>query len=362
MAPDVPHRPSTPAPERRVTQVHVEIGATIKDARRRRRWGIRTLAGKAALSYGIVQRIETGGPASLTAYARLAQALGLELQVAMVDQRRATTLRQDADLLHATLGELETQLLVPYGRPVGIDEPWQHYHFAGRADLVTWDLERQALLHIENKTRLPDVQDAIGRFKSTQAYLGRALWERLGMPGRPRAETHVMVALWSTEVLRVVRRQPSVFRSTFPDAPDALEAWLRGDPPAHGTTSAFVVLDPFANGRQRRMIGLDAVLGKARPRMAGYAEAATRLRQSGKWLTGLSVRTLRDGRSRSVTGREIHGEVHAHPISPRPLGAAPGATSDRPSWSIVLSGAPLRDDAPARAVGSATGPGMDHRS
>lgn len=280
MAPDVPHRPSTPGPERRVTQAHVEMGATIKEARRRRRWGIRALAVKAVLSYGIVQRVESGGPASLTAYARLAQVLNLELQVAIVDPRRATTLRQDSDLLHALLGELEAKLLVPHGRPVGIDEPWQHYHFAGRADLVTWDVKRQALLHIENKTQLPDLQDAIGRFKSTQAYLGRALWQRLGLPGRPRSEAHIMVALWSAEVLRVIRRQPSVFRSTFPDTPEVFQMWLRGDPPTHGTTTAFVVLDPFATGRQRGMIGLGAALAGARPRMAGYAEAATRLRQS----------------------------------------------------------------------------------
>lgn len=280
MSPGVPQRPSTDGPIARVNQISVEVGAAVRDARRRRGWGMRELASRAAISTGMVQRVEAGERASLTVYARLAQTLSLEFGVQMTDTHRPTTRRQDSDLVHAAMGEVEASELAARGCAITLDEPWQHYHFAGRADVVAWDLERQALLHIENKGQLPDVQDGVGRFKATQAYLGAIMWERLGLRGRPRSETHVLVALWSAEVLRVMRRQPSTFRATWPDPMTAFEGWLRGEPPSTGTHATLVLLDPFASGRQRTMVGIEEALGDVRPRVADYAEAAARLRRA----------------------------------------------------------------------------------
>ncbi len=227
----------------------------------------------------MVQRVEAGAHASMTVYARLAQALSLELKVEVSDARRRTTIREDADLVHSAMGESEAALLGACGYPVGLDEPWQHYHFAGRADVLAWSVERRALLRFENKTRFPDVQDAIGQFTSGRTYLGTAVWQRLGFAGPPVSQAHVMVALWSSEVLRVIRRQPATFRSTWPDSMEVLAAWLRGDPPSTGVSSLLILLDPFASARQRPMTSLEHALGGVRPRVAGYAEAAARLRQ-----------------------------------------------------------------------------------
>jgi hypothetical protein len=52
---------------------------------------------------------------------------------------------------------------------------------------------------------------------------------------------------------------------------------LRGDPPTTGTSRSLVRLDPFAAGRQRAFVGLDAVLDGVRPRLRGYHEAAERV-------------------------------------------------------------------------------------
>ena len=54
------------------------------------------------------------------------------------------------------MGEYEASHLRALGFKVGIDEPYQHYQFAGRADLVAWDVDARAFLHIENGTRFPD--------------------------------------------------------------------------------------------------------------------------------------------------------------------------------------------------------------
>ena len=114
-----------------------------------------------------------------------------------------------------------------------------------------------------------------GSYNAKRAYLGRALAERVGV-NRWASETHVMVALWSAEVLHAIRLRRASFESLCPAPPSALNAWWSGEPPRHGTGSTLVVLDPLAAGRQRVYIGLAEAL-TARPRHRGYAEAAARL-------------------------------------------------------------------------------------
>lgn len=207
----------------------------------------------------------------------MARAIGMELRVEMVDPRQRTDVRQDADLVHAAMGELEIARLRSRGHAVGVDEPYQHYQFAGRADVVAWDLERRALLHIENRTRFPDIQAVAGSFNAKRDHLAGSMAKRVGLR-RFENQTHVIVALWSAEVLHAIRLRPATFSALCPDSPETFEAWWRGDPPTAGVTSSLVLLDPFASGRQRPIIALATAVAGARPRVRGYAEAAARLR------------------------------------------------------------------------------------
>ncbi len=42
-----------------------------------------------------------------------------------------------------------------------------------------------------------------------------------------------------------------------------------------------MLLDPFAAGRQKALVGLDAALAGVKPRVRGYAEAAARAAAQG---------------------------------------------------------------------------------
>lgn len=206
----------------------------------------------------------------------MARALGLRFEATLVDPRRRES-RPDLgmDLVHSAMGEQEARHLRGLGFPVGIDEPYQHYQFAGRADLVAWDLDRRALLHVENRTRFPDLQEIAGSYNAKRAYLAAALGRRVGVR-RWASETHVLAGLWSSEVLHVLRLRTETFRALCPDGLRAVEGWWSGKPPESGTSSVLIVLDPLARGRQRRLVGLDEAL-TARPRFSGYADAARRL-------------------------------------------------------------------------------------
>jgi transcriptional regulator with XRE-family HTH domain len=275
-----PQRFAKPAPdavraaERRLW---VGLGSQIREARIARRWTAQALADRAGVSRGLVYLLETGESVSTQAAVRLATALGLRVEIGLVDPRRRTDLRpvRLADPVHSAMGEFEAGHLRRLGYPLGLDEPYQHFQFAGRADVAAWDVQRRALLHLENRTRFPDFQEMAGSYNAKRAYLGASIASRVGV-ARWASETHVIVALWSAEVLHALRLRPESFRSLCPDPRDGFTAWWSGNPPTSGATSALIVLDPLANGRQRLFIGLDEAMS-ARARHRSYAEAAASL-------------------------------------------------------------------------------------
>ncbi len=224
--------------------------------------------------------LEAGRAGSLETITAVASALRLDVEIDLVDRRRrqAGTQRQ-ADPVHAAMGELEVGWLAKHVFPVAVDEPYQHYQFAGRADVVAWDLDTLALLHLENRTAFPNVQESLGSYNAKRAYLAQELATRLGIPGF-RSQTHALVCLWSADVLHALRLHTATFRATCPDPAERVSSWLSGSTPPRGATSSLIVLDPFASGCQRTWIDLEAALSSVRPRYAGYADAAARIRRA----------------------------------------------------------------------------------
>jgi transcriptional regulator with XRE-family HTH domain len=257
----------------------VTAGSKIREERLRRRWTLAELADRAGISRSLVAALESGGVVSLDTYARVAVALGLRAELDAVDPRHRHRGRPQTDFVHAAMGELEAGRLRSFGFRVAVDEPYQHYQFAGRADVVAADLEQRALLHLENRTRYPDLQEAIGSYNAKRSFLADELAERWQVTGGWRSVAHVMVALWSSEVVHVLRLRTETFRAVCSEPIDDFATWWSGRPPVtHRPTSSLAVLDPLPARRELyRFAGLDQALG-ARPRYAGYAEAAAALR------------------------------------------------------------------------------------
>ena len=178
------------------------------------------------------------------------------------------------------MGEFEVAHLRRFGFGLAVDEPYQHYHYAGRADVVAWDARDRALLHIENRTRFPDFQEMAGSFNSKRAYLGAAMAERVGILGWA-SETHVIAALWSSEVLHALRMRTASVHALCPSDVRAFEGWWEGVPPPTGRWSVAVALDPLASGRQRTFVGLEDAL-TVRSRYRGYADAASAMMTGGE--------------------------------------------------------------------------------
>jgi transcriptional regulator with XRE-family HTH domain len=255
-------------------QLAGHMGVVVRDARSARRWSLRELSRRAGLSPAMVHKVESGRAASLLTYARIATALDLQPRLELVDPRKRANTARSEDPVHAAMGDVEARRLIPFGRTVALDEPFQHYQFAGRADVVAFDLERRALLHLENRTRFPNLQEAFGSYNAKRRYLPSVLAKRLGLRHGWEIVTHAIVALWSAEVLHIIRLRDASFRSVCPDAADDFAAWWDGRIGEPGpATSALVILDPASDlGRGARFVGLDRAL-VVRPRFRGYADA-----------------------------------------------------------------------------------------
>lgn len=268
-----------PSTRTRLDQIVAVAGSRIRAERERRGWSLAALAIRAGVSRSAVQTAESGKHASLEMIVALSAALGLSVELDLVDRKRRDRLSsfRAEDPVHAAMGELEARRLRGFGFAVAMDEPYQHYQFSGRADLVAWSVGDRALLHLENRTQFPNVQESLGSFNAKRAYFAAELAARLGL--KPFVtETHVMACLWSSEVLHALRIHPETFRTACPDAADCFAAWWSGAHPAAGRSSALIVLDPLAEGRQRQWVDLETAISVARPRVRGYAEAALRLR------------------------------------------------------------------------------------
>lgn len=237
------------------------------------------LAERAGVAVGVVHRVEAGDTASLESYARLGAALGLRPALEFADSRTRRPASGGEDFVHAAMGEFQARALARPGVRISIDEPYQHYQFAGRADVIAWDDEN--LLHIENRTRFPNLQEAAGSYNAKRLYLAPSIAQRLDVGPRGwRSVTHVMACLWSSEVIHVMRLRRASFDALCPDAIDAFEAWLAGDRPSRpGVTSTLVLLDPatLPSSRARAFVGL-AELTRVKPRHRGYSDAAESLR------------------------------------------------------------------------------------
>lgn len=277
-------RPDTPRPQqsvacdrradREVRRITVILGTAVREERLRRRMTLSQVAEVSGVGLTTIHDIEAGRVGSLETYIRLADALRLRAAFELADpRRREPTTRRAIDPVHAAMGEAEAAHLRGLGYRVGIDEPFQHYQFAGRADVVAWSVERRTLLHLENKTQFPDLQDAFGTFNTKRSYLGAKMAARVGLP-QWRSETHVIAALWSAEVLHSIRTHEASFESVCPGPVDPFDAWWRKDPPTTGRHSVLVLFDPaegLHRGRRRWLALAD--LANARPRYRDYADA-----------------------------------------------------------------------------------------
>jgi len=219
----------------------------VRHLRRRRGWRQADLAERAAVSRQLVSRIECSNLAGVNVrtMARILDALGATGE--LVVRWRGEQLDRLIDADHAALVQTTVEMLHALGWQARVEVSFNHYGERGRVDVLGLHPVTAAVLVVEVKSVIGDVQDTIGRL-DVKARLGSSLASSVGWPA-PRSVTRALVLGDSRATRRLVAAHEAVFSSFRPRGRQAI-AWLR-----HPSAPAPVGLLWFAKLTRARAVG-----------------------------------------------------------------------------------------------------------
>lgn len=201
------------------------VGAVLRAVRRRRGWRQSDVAAKAGVSQAWISLVERGhlGPASIDRLRRMARAIDVAL---VLEARwRGADLARLLDEDHARLVERMARSLREWGWTLELEWSFNHFGERGVVDLVGWHPLASALLVVEVKTRLVDLQDLLAQLGRKARILGTVSRRERGWSAGIVGV--VLVASDTTRNRRVVMGHEATFRAALPARNRAVRAWLR---------------------------------------------------------------------------------------------------------------------------------------
>jgi transcriptional regulator with XRE-family HTH domain len=202
------------------------LGSAIRLVRQRRRWTQTELAARAGVSDSTVSRIERGHIGSLSVATIQEVAGALDIRVDLVPRWRAGDLDRLLNRRHATLHELVARW---FGEvvPEWVLAPEVSYSIYGERgviDILAWHPGRRALLIIELKTDIVDVNDIAGQADRRRRLARTIVADRGWDPAS--VSVWVVVAPSRTNRRRVAAHE-ALLRAAFPADGRGMRAWLR---------------------------------------------------------------------------------------------------------------------------------------
>lgn len=229
----------------------MRLGAVIRAVRHRRRWRLVDLADRAGVSASFVSRLERGHVGSQSVDRIRAVAGTLDVRVDIVPRWRAGDLDRLLSSRHSQLhedvarwlrGRYPTWQLAP-------EVTFAIYGQRGAVDILAWHPGRRALLVIELKTEIVDVNDLLGRLDSKRRLAHEV--------ARGRGWNAVTTAAWlvvtdSSTSRRRVAAHRQMLRGALPDSKPELRRWLADPQGAIGALTFWPArASPEARPRSR---------------------------------------------------------------------------------------------------------------
>lgn len=202
-----------------------QFGAALRAARVKRRMTQRELATLAGVSASSVSRLERGLLETLAV--RTIRAIGkvLGVSIELLPRSRAASLERVANSAHAALTEAVVRWLGSFsGWSIRAEVGFSNYGDRGVIDLVCWHAGRRALLVIELKTELVDINGLLG---ALDRYARNAVVAVTPLGWRPLTVARLLVIGESDHGRARVRAHASLFNAALPDRVRAVRAWLR---------------------------------------------------------------------------------------------------------------------------------------
>ena len=197
---------------RLATSQAVELGTRIRDARKRRRWSLQTLADKVGLTPSRVSQVERGrgSGASLEVWLALAQALGIHLKV----EFGRDPVQEPDDAGHLAIQELALRLGRRTGRARTIELPTRPANPGLSIDVCLRDDTQRVLIIEECWNTFGNINESI---RSTRRKVAEA--QQLAVAIGDDDGPYRVAAIWIVRDTRrnreILARYPEVFAAAF---------------------------------------------------------------------------------------------------------------------------------------------------
>ena len=201
------------------------FGSTIRAVRVRRGWRQEDLAARSGVSPSTISRLERGHPGSLSLDMIRRVAKALDVRVDLVPRWRAGDLDRLLNAKHSQLHELVARWFAKE-LPAWILAPEVSYAIFGErgvVDIVAWHPGRRAILVIELKTDIVDVNQIIGKVGEKARLIRQIVKDRGWDP--LTVSTWLIVAAGRTNRARISAHQ-AVLRAAFPADGRVVRRWL----------------------------------------------------------------------------------------------------------------------------------------
>lgn len=204
----------------------IKVGEVVRTIRRRRGLRQRDVAVLAGVSQSSVSAVERGQLEHLTLGVIRRVGSALEIGTPLTPRWRGVELPRLLDARHAALGEQVVARLSVVGWECVVEYTFQHFGERGSVDVLAWRPDAQALLLIEVKTDLDNLQEMLSSLDRKARLVPRLVGAERSWAARALGVLLVMpegsTSRWQ------VSRHPAVFAAAFPARNKGIRRWVEG--------------------------------------------------------------------------------------------------------------------------------------
>jgi transcriptional regulator with XRE-family HTH domain len=202
----------------------VQIGRMVQDVRVARNLRQVDVAVGAGITRQMVSRLERGLLDRMTvgSLRAISRAMGMPSIVSL--GWRSPEVDRLRDRLHAAMVEQVVSMLAPLGWEMAPERSFNYYGERGSTDILAWHAASGALLVVETKTRLWDVQDTLVTLDRKRRLLPGLAARELGW--RASAVGVVLVLPEMSTHRHVIERHAATFGAALPQRQLEVRSWL----------------------------------------------------------------------------------------------------------------------------------------
>lgn len=202
----------------------VSVGRQVQGVRLARNLRQSDIVERAGVSRHTISRVERGLLEGVTVgtLRAVGRAMGMPSLVTL--GWRGPEVERLLDRVHAAMVEKVVSTLTGLGWATAPEHSFNHYGERGAVDVLAWHVARRALLVVETKSRLWDLQSTLVTLDRKRRLLPDLAAQSFGWRART---VGVVLAMPETSAHRhVVERHGATFRAAFPDRQVRVKAWL----------------------------------------------------------------------------------------------------------------------------------------